>query len=111
MWDDYILHKVEVRRGRAARGNAVKKPQHLRGKWIVARQLSEIRDEQNYAEIDAENDEQRPRNGSRQRDVASIFFSRCERCSRFKRAHRYCVGGLGFNSQSTLMIFQSPLNF
>src|SRR5205823_5913158 len=111
--DDDVLHEMQVRRRRPARCDTAKKPQHFRREWVVAGQLAQNRDEQNHAEIDAQDDEQRARNGPRCephwhltgiiRNFAMWNGGRC--------VHDYCVATLGFNSQSTLMIFQSPLNF
>src|SRR5437762_11727936 len=88
MRDDHVLDKVQIGRRRATRCDPAKKSEHFRRKWIVAAQLAENGDEQDDAEIDAQDDQQCAWNGPRQRDVASICFCRKSRW-RFKR----CVHG------------------
>src|SRR5205807_4510993 len=84
MRNDHVLDEVKIGRGRATRDNTSKKPEHLFRKWIVAGQLADISDEQEHAEIDAQNDKQR------QRDVASICFLWANRCQIERRVHWFC---------------------
>src|SRR5438270_11902078 len=80
MRNDYVLDEVEIGRGRATRDNTSKKPEHLFRKWIVAGQLAEISDEQDHAEINAQNDKQRARDGpSRTGIIRNLAMSHRER--------------------------------
>jgi len=98
--DHDLLDEVKIRRGCAASCYAAKESKHFISERIVASELTKIGNEENDSDINARNNEQRARDVARQCDVA---FACCRK--RFQ-----CDVYFGFNSQRTLMIFQSPLN-